>query len=865
MLASLRGWRGPQVLPALYSAFISLGALVSLISVLRSRSEAGNAFLWGYSLERIIFGFCLLVVSILFFSTALKLAQQPDRSRQAWDELYAHPRVNAGLFWASAVVFLSAYLILNLPDYRLGRLAGYVHQLYPAIVWLAVVSIVTIILILLQRRKESFAEILRASKAAALAAILILSLCLIGMGIVVFTGLGVQHPEDYWYASGVPILGLQVLLSILVGGFCIWLENNKDKYLTARFDIWICIGLWVVTAVLWSREPIQPNFFMPDTAKNTMLPYSDSATYDIGSQYALIGQGLFNGAYFDRALYLALLTYLHMLFGQNFEQLLTAQAALFAVFPFVVYLLGKELHSRALGISAAALILLRGLNSLRSATWLDLASPKMILTDFAAGIGIAFFTLMMVKWLKNPRNGRLAVWTGASLGLTIMLRTNVVLLIPVFLLYMWMVVQHARKYLFIGSLLFLIGMLSATTPWDIRNRSNGTPMFYVYYSRIEIILQHRYGLGGSGFVPQDITTGQRQPAAPRTASLLRQRIDMRLGTALCGSGSCKIANHFFRNFVTSILFLPASSRLDDLWNTVKLENPYWQNSWRGEGLGVTQVIFILFNLALLALGFGAAWQRNRITALVPPILFLVYISSNALALTSGGRYIVPVDWIICLYYMLGWLQLLNWFLRYGDFSTQGQFAPLPMTRQPALPFSNQSSGIVMAVLFVFSLGSLIPLSEKPFAARYHNESADDVLTKLDQSGLLDQSTFSHADLARFMAEPRAEMLVGRLLYPRFYLAGQGENDRNYPYVHLDYPRIVFTAIGPFDSVRRYVIIPGDKPSYELNAQDIIVFGCRESLYMDGLIVFVLSDQPHIFTRNPQAPLDCPFPAPEPTR
>lgn len=65
-----------------------------------------------------------------------------------------------------------------------------------------------------------------------------------------------------------------------------------------------------------------------------------------------------------------------MAFGQNIDLMMTAQATLFAVFPMVIYLIGRELHSRALGISAAVLILLRGLNSLIASKWIDLASPK---------------------------------------------------------------------------------------------------------------------------------------------------------------------------------------------------------------------------------------------------------------------------------------------------------------------------------------------------------------------------------------------------------------------------------------------------------------------------------------------------------
>jgi hypothetical protein len=91
---------------------------------------------------------------------------------------------------------------------------------------------------------------------------------------------------------------------------------------------------------------------MPDTLDNLMYPYSDSATFDVGSQFALIGQGIFNGQYFDRALYIALLTYLHMAFraepGSD-DDGTGCHCLRYSL--MVMYLIGREVHSRALGMS----------------------------------------------------------------------------------------------------------------------------------------------------------------------------------------------------------------------------------------------------------------------------------------------------------------------------------------------------------------------------------------------------------------------------------------------------------------------------------------------------------------------------------
>ena len=858
ILDHIRHWREPHHLPVVYVAFLALGALISLFSILRSPSESGNALFLGYSLEKTLLGAGLILLLLLFITLILKLSRQPEWSRQLWEIVFNNRPVQAIILWACVAFLFIFWIALFLPSYRLGGVAGDVVQLKAVIVWLAVVSAVTMRMILLERGKESIGSVILKNKMAVWVGTVVLALFILAGALVVFTGIGVSHPEDYWYASGVPVLGLQIIFSLVLGALFIWLEPRWNVKPSTRVDGLICLGLWVATAWLWAREPIRPNFFMPDTAGNLMYPYSDSATFDIASQFALIGQGIFNGQYFDRVLYIAFLNYLHILFGQNTTLMMTAQAVVYAVYPVLVYLLGRELHSRALGVSAGVLILLRGLNSLVSATWIDLASPKMILTDFPAAIGIAFFLLLFLKWFKDPSRKHLAVWAGAALGFTILLRTNAILLLPILLVYAWVALRPRWKYASIGSLLLVFGMLAATTPWDLRNLQNGTPMFYVYYSRIQLVLRARYGVQGDTYLPNIPSAVQVSQTQAGLRAIARQRVAEPLETKYCDTQPCKIANHFFHNLITSILFLPSSFTFDDLWNIIKLGIPYWRNDWVGAGLGVGAGIFLLLNLAVISLGFGAMWERNRVVSVIPAIVFLVYILSNALALTSGGRYIVPVDWIICVYYMAGLLQIAYWMLRFAGVVDPFENLPPSANIESAI----NAPKIVSAFVMIFMLGSLIPISEMPFERRYQASSVEDTLAMLEQKGMFEQANFDREELSAFLAGPRAEMFVGRLLYPRYYFAGEGELDRHYPYVPLDYPRLVFNIIGPFEGGgRQHVIIPGNNPKMILHAADVVVVGCKAEQNLDGLAVFVLSEAGFVYLRSPQSELKCPLQSP----
>lgn len=861
-------WRQPHILPVFYTLFLAMGALFTILSVLRSHSEEKRAFLLGYSLEKILLGAGLIFLFLLFAVLMVKLIRQPVWSRHLWEIVFENKNVGAIYLWGSVIVFCACWITLFLPYYRVGKLAGYIVQLKPVIVWLAVVSAATMLLILFERGKESIKSIILINKTAVWMAVIIFGLFIFAGIIIFFTGIGVRHPEDYWYGTGVPVLGLQILFALIMGIFLNWLEPRWKERLPFKFDALICLILWLVTAWLWAREPIRPNYFMPDTAKNIMYPYSDSATFDLNSQFALIGQGLFNSQFFDRSLYSAFLTYLHVIFGQNFAQLLTAQAIIYAVFPLIIYLLGKELHSRALGMSAAVLILLRGVNSLVSATWIDLASPKMIMTDFPTAIGVALFILFVIKWLKEPHKIHLAGWAGGLLGLTLMLRIHVLLLLPFVALYIILAGWKIRwNYRIIASLALVIGMVIATTPWEIRNYSNGLPMFYMYYARIQLILRERYGIKGDTYVPPSQSPVAFEPrhsharVSSAEAELAQPQALFPLEIAGCDSRVCVIANHVFHNLITSVLFLPTSLNLDDLWNVIKERSPFWRAGWMGEGIGIPEGILLTINLAMISLGVGAVWERNKLIGLLPVVIFLAYILSNALALTSGGRYIIPVDWIICVYYMAGLLQVVSWvFRKAGGNSHVEDHQAENKTEAPAL-YPNPYFKIISTLIIVFMIGSLVPIAELPFERRYKVNTADETLAMLEQKGMFENTGIDRETLSTFLTDPQAQIIVGRLLYPRYYESGDGEMDRHYPYVHLDYPRHVFLVIGPLDVVVQNVIIAGDRSEFITHAADVVVVGCRNKLNLDGLVVFVFSEPSHVYMRSPQLEWKCPLQAP----
>lgn len=852
-------------LPA-YGLFLTLGAFITFAILMASPSDPKNAVLLGYSLERIILGTGVLASGIALLFWTFNLFRRPERSQHLWAVLTKRGTAGDTFFFLALAILLLGCVLMFLPSYRLGGLAGYVERLSPIIGWLTIIGAVTSVLILIERRGRASGSFQNDKIIWKIASIFFGVFILLAL-VILATGLGIHYPADYWYGAGVPILGLQVLFSLLAGGAVLLSEQHLARFNSKKLDLFIFFTIWIVAAWFWSRLPVSTNYFMPDTAKNIIYPYSDGATFDTGAQYALIGQGMFNGQYFDRVVYTAFLAYLHIFLGQDFEILMTAQAAIFAVLPAVIYLIGRELQGRALGISAGVLIALRGINAIVAAKWIDTASPKMVLTDFPTAIGISIFILLFLKWFKLPSKNSLLVWAGAVFGLTLMVRIHILTLFPVVLAFMPFVIKLRWKQVVLAGVLIVMGVLSVSLPWELRNQARGIPMYYMYYYRFDILLRYRYGIGAEAHVPSLATVKDRADsdfAASSNRNLLRYRDVQSDAEPFCESTICSIANHFVHNAVTSVLTLPSSFLFHDIWNTVKSDLPYWRQDWRGGSIGSDAAVLILVNLAVISLGIGALWKKNGTLTLLPVLIFLAYILTNSLGFTSGGRYIAPVDWILYLFFAAGGLQCINWLLKMAGFETKDESNNVKNTEYPSLPKGAYFS-ILPTLVMILSVGLILPLSEIFFQPRYQVREPEKILAELGDSGLLEQAGFSNTELLEFLSHPDAMIREGRALYVRYYPGGMGESDRSTYYRYLDYQRLVFTLIGPYSPSAEGVVIPGFAPPFPFHAGDVIVLGCWNTTYyapfIDAVLVFVTSGDGYVYTRFPGSPLQCPLQTP----
>jgi hypothetical protein len=332
------------------------------------------------------------------------------------------------------------------------------------------------------------------------------------------------------------------------------------------------------------------------------------------------------------------------------------------------------------------------------------------------------------------------------------------------------------------------------------------------------------------------------------------RAFQKLGNVLNFSSS-----HFFHNLSTSTLILPTTLVYDDLDHVMTPSQSYWGSEWQGTfSLGAALLFGI--NLLLIGIGIGWGWKRFRIAGLVPLVIALSYGLANALARTSGGRYIVPVDWIVYFYYALGLVQLSLWaagWLFPGEVKLpiDQPDSVLPVSRAV---YIRQS---ILVLLCFFAIGFSLKLPDSLFARVFtKRESKNQILVNWLPAGSLAQLGVQDAQLQAFLQDPNSVVLVGRVLYPRFYRAGKGESDAFSQNAKRPYPRMVFNLIG-YRGNKGVVLSMNQPPGYFPQGGDAVVLGCAGKNGVEAYGVVFFRPEIKIYRNESSALLTCPLPNP----
>lgn len=787
----------------------------------------------------------------------LRLARSADL-RAAWDARARRgPALLGGL--AFGVILILAPLTLldwlrtlfrDSADYRY---AAYAARLAPLCNWLALLGLLLVVVVMLADR-AALADSLGAERAAlrrwggfALAAGLLAALA-------AWTGIGFSGDTlGSWGNPDVPLLEWQIGLALLVTlAAALALDRLPARWQPARLDLALGLLIWVVAALLWTSQPLVPGYFAtPGRAPNfEIYPFSDGQTYDQYAQSILVGDGLM-GAIPQRPLYIVFLALLHLLAGQDYLKVIFVQQIVLAALPALLYGIGKELHSRPAGILAAGLVTLRELTAIRAAPFTDnISYSKLYFSELPTALCLAAFTFFALRWIKGIKTGRRwpldALLAGGFMGMAMLIRTQSLAALPLALLLALVVAwQDGRDgnllYTFSGGRGWLRGVLLAgvgvgicVLPWLARNVPIAGGLAFDNADSQTLVLAQRYNnLNFDAPIP-------RQPGE-KEAHYSSRLVQMAVSGMVRDPASAAwyIANHWMNNEIDNLLIFPLRFTLSSPAELAWPSSPFWQ-AWSGR-LTFPQWLLLAANLALLAAGLAGAVRQAGAAGWLPLLVNLAYNLSTAVFRSSGGRFLLPVDWTALLLYALGWAQVLVW-----AWTLAGKAIPRlwVAAQSPTVPvgaapqtFRHAMPGLAAAALAFLLVGLSLPLSERVFPRRYPPAPSAQIAASLLQALPGQGGDAANASLQALSQQPGAVLLRGRALYPRFYAAGQNEpKTAKTGYAGLPYARLVFYLVGERPGL---VVLPLDQsPAVFPNAADVLILGCAETGYTRAAAVVV---------------------------
>jgi hypothetical protein len=666
---------------------------------------------------------------------------------------------------------------------------------------------------------------------------------------IAVTGMGIGAGTQFWGKSGIPVLHWQIGLA-LCGMVAVILMDRIIPPLDPAWlkDLVIITLLWLAAMLIWQSATTPVSRFVTASypPNYTSYPYSDAGDYALEAEAILAGNG-FPYGFLDKPLHLTMLAGFSWLAGADYARMMLLQIGIMAFIPGLIYLLGKRLYNKPAGLLAGTIVLFMQANNLRISDRVQATNAEMAMSEPLTALLLILFCLSVATWWTAPRRTWLhAAVSGALLGLTALVRLNTLVILPFILLAWLLAFNIRRRQTWLAALVFVLFCVLGQVPWTARNQVvNGNAMDSYISKVIGVVLKRRInpivdtgitaktpdsGIAAPGSTPQ---AGEGEPGAATSAGQ-------------------NLINSFTRtglhNLATVSLSLPASVYHEGLEETIR--QPYWDQEWNGTFAEGGQWM-LAFSLLVVVLGFSLGWKRGGAAGLIPTLILIPYLLSNSLSMVSGGRYIIPVDWVLPTYYALGLAGITIWLFR---------LEPEIDIQPNDAPSVNRWLWVQLAAILAFAclptaLSLLIPKQFTPM------ETAA-VLSEIKKISPEWPEGVSVSNLEKLAASPDASFKVGRAMFPRLMKTGEGDTaGRGSAFSVLPFDHLSFAVISddkyPFDAV-----LPVDQTVDPLpNASRVILAGCKTEAYFDTAVMIVLDPTPKAYIRKDAGSFTCPLPQP----
>jgi hypothetical protein len=579
--------------------------------------------------------------------------------------------------------------------------------------------------------------------------------CFVGTWIIISKtriGLTADNVGLSWGPPGTPITFAQVNLVFaisLVLTFAVYIIRSRfsgtDPHWLSLQDIIIFMGLWMLASILWWNQPMSPTHFAPAPVapNNEYYPYSDAAIFDKSSYHLIYGTG-FSNHLVRRPLYVGMLGLFHKIAGAAYDDTIFLQILVLALIPALIYLLTAKLSNRLAGLIAGGMILLREENAIALSGEIVTSHAKLMMSDLAATLGVVAITYLCVKLLMHPERDKwISPTIGACLGLTALVRAQVLVLAPLLIIY----AMAARRSIKLGireSVPIFLGLLLTLAPWVLRNW-NLSGSIVLDDGGEQRLLARNYSIDAAKF-PEPMTGESQREFSARLTQGIFTFIFEHPGDVLFF-----VSNHFFHNMTTSAIYVAPVYSTDSPHSLVG----HFLFGDSGRGANGASGVALFINLIIVALGIGIAQAKYKFAGSIPFIVFLFYSAGNAIVRSSGWRFSLPVDWVIVAYYGIALAYLPSVIKSLLD----DKNISVESVTQKSFASRNQFFGAaVFFLLFLFGIS--VPVAERLIPAR---DFAN--YTEVARKSLIQEDALSSSKIEAFLNQENAVFFSGIALYP----------------------------------------------------------------------------------------------------
>lgn len=807
------------------STFLMLPALVAIVLAGSFPFRKHGTVLFGLLRSEFMVFCVLLFISFIFLLATLFSIIAPGKFIKVYESIFCNTGYKKNTFFIASMFFIVASYVLCTPDDYFGRYQEIFNRLHPLFMWACLFSLQIIASILIFQLTNADITNYISRKQILWSLVLFAGLSVFWLFIAI-SGYGINGTNSYWSKNGVPILWTQVFLILFTGiAFQrILARKNLRDAQGLYVDIVLILLIWIVSVTAWYSQNFVPGVFntvgVPPT--NEIFPINDSFIFDKASQKLLLGQNIIPEVQ-DKPMYISFLAMLHAIAGTSYKNFYLLQIIFFAFTPVIGYFIGKKLHSSALGIIFALALIIKERNAIALTNYIHVSTSKMILSEPLTTFGILLSTFFLIIWFKNIKKYPSYLWlAGGILGITSLIRLNALSIIVsvVFLIGFTFnfKLKNWVKHSFVYVLFVALGMF----PWITRNFVvSGNPVNFIHNKTSGVIVSQRY-------IP--MIAVENTPTSTSTTSKFESYKDI----------ANNILTNYLHNLVGITIILPPTFELLNLHDMVRL--PYWRSDWTGS-LQPGGFWIILFVLAVTSVGIIYLWKYNKTAGLVPLFSALGYNITTAVSLTSGGRYLVPIDWCILFYFMVGLLELANFlfFIIGWNQIVSIEKKQSMQTANDHLPIGNliKSGLIILAIGCIPVLLEFIPRQYSPKTA-----SAETIIQNAFSKG----QPLSLEDVNKIQKlESNLSLIAihGKAFYPRFFERKKGE-DIPFEYDPLigknSFDRLTFFLAGGEKDTAVIFRTTVDTLPQDLSGSDVWIIGCPKQDYVEAIFINIHTNE-----------------------